>query len=138
MGSRVVATYLNGKLAYAAKSKDSASVVAAAHAYTSQGFVAGGVSVNAGKITGVGNNLTVPRGAQIKHFENAYIVPGMLDCQIALGIGGTLSDQIGLNTKIGELLARDDDQMARRPPGRRDHGLVEFDASCPALYSRSS
>ncbi len=122
-GSRVAATYLNGELAYELKTKSPASMISAAKVYTPHGFISGGVAVNAGKITGVGTQLSMARGATVKHFPDAYIVPGMLDCQTVLGIGGTLSERIGLDTKLGELLARDDDQIARARQGGVTTGL---------------
>ena len=65
-----------------------------------------------GKIQGVGSSISAPASAVIQDFGDAYIVPGFVDLSTSLGIGGALSDQIALNTKLGEWLARDDRQIA--------------------------
>ncbi len=111
-GVRVTATYINGLPAYSTDIKPTASVIEVAQVYTPAGVIEGGVSVANGKIVGVGSSLTTPRNANLRRFPNAVIVPGWIDCGTALGIGGTLADQLSLETKLGPLLARDDDQMA--------------------------
>lgn len=111
-GARVTATYINGLPAYSTDIKPTASVIEVAQVYTPAGVIEGGVSVANGKIVGVGSSLSTPRNANLRRFPNAVIVPGWIDCGTALGIGGTLADQLSLETKLGPLLARDDDQMA--------------------------
>jgi imidazolonepropionase-like amidohydrolase len=111
-GSRVVATYLNGERKFSAKVNQTSLVITAAKVYTQHGVTDGGVSVMAGKITGVGSDLSIPRNAAVKHFDGAYIIPGLIDCKTAIGIGGSLAEKLALNTKLGELLAREDDQIA--------------------------
>jgi len=111
-GARVTATYINGLPAYSTDIKPTASVIEVAQVYTPAGVIEGGVSVANGKIVGVGSSLSTPRNANLRRFPNAVIVPGWIDCGTALGIGGTLAEQLSLETKLGPLLARDDDQMA--------------------------
>ncbi len=111
-GARVTATYVDGVSAYAADVQSTASVIEVASVFTPTGVVEGGVSVANGKIVGIGKSLSTPRGAMLRRYPDAVIVPGWIDCGTALGIGGSLGDQLSLDTKLGPLLARDDDQIA--------------------------
>ncbi len=116
-GTQVMATYVEGSQVYARSAAKSATMIHAAQVYTPRGMITGGVSVQAGKISGVGASLSTPRGASIMHFENGVIVPGLIDFATQLGLGDPLTDQISLDTQLGEFLSRHDRQIERARQG---------------------
>ncbi|MFK7736183.1 MAG: amidohydrolase family protein [Pirellulaceae bacterium] len=117
-GSSVQATYADGELVYdssqASKGRDSvARVIRAAKIYTPDGVQENvQISVADGKISGIGASTSSGQKTLEYDFGNAVIVPGWIDCATTVGIGGSLADQVSLGTKLGELLARDDPQIA--------------------------
>jgi imidazolonepropionase-like amidohydrolase len=116
-GTEVVATYINGKREYQSEVKSSGSLFSAAQIYTPGGVVSDGMlTVANGKLIGVGRDVSIPTNAIRRHFAGGVIVPGMIDVGSQLGLGAPLTSQIGLETKLGNVLATDDEaiQTARK------------------------
>ncbi|XZE20635.1 amidohydrolase family protein [Pirellulaceae bacterium SH449] len=116
-GTEIVATYVNGKKEYQSEGKSSGSLFSAAQIYTPGGVVSDGMlAVANGKFIGVGRDVSIPTNAIRRHFAGGVIVPGMIDVGSQLGLGAPLTAQIGLETKLGNVLATDDEaiQTARK------------------------
>ena len=119
-GTTVKATYVGGKLAYAtdstrdgAESSDYSALILAKSIYTPNGIIENGqLSVSSGKIAGVGTSISQPPNCERIDFGDAVVIPGLFDCSTTIGIGGSLNDRISLGTKLSELLAREDEQVA--------------------------
>ncbi|MCA9127261.1 MAG: amidohydrolase family protein [Planctomycetales bacterium] len=113
-GTQLLATYSNGRQVYENKfQQPDATVIHAGKIYTTEGVLeSSSIAVVAGKIVGLGADVSLPRGAKVRDFSNAVIVPGMIDLSANLGLGGNLSESIAFGTQLGPLLARDDDQVA--------------------------
>lgn len=113
-GTKLLATYASGKAVYERETQnENAIVVRAAEIYTPDGVVRqSSLSIAEGKIAGLGTDVSLPPGAQVRDFGEATIIPGMLDCSARLGFGGSFSSTTPLGTKLGPLLARDDAQVA--------------------------
>lgn len=113
-GTAVLATYSHGAEVFKKSDRsDGSTVIRSATIYVDgQPVSDGSLSIVDGKIAGLGINVSAPKGAKIRDFGDAVIVPGMLDCSTTLGLGSTLSDSTGFETKLGELLAREDPQIA--------------------------
>lgn len=92
--------------------------------------VEGGQVVVLGKqIAGVGRSVSAPAGAVVRSFPpGSVVVPGFIDLGAELGLGGPLSGNIGLQTRLGEQLNPDDPAVAYA----RKHGITT------ALLSSSS
>lgn len=116
-GTEIVATYINGKKEFQSEGKSSGSLFSAAQIYTPGGVVTDGMlAVANGKLIGVGQDVSIPTNAIRRHFAGGVIVPGMIDVGSQLGLGAPLTAQIGLETKLGNVLATDDEaiQTARK------------------------
>lgn len=113
-GTKLLATYAGGKAVYKRETQNEhATVIRAAQIYTPDGVLRqSSLSVSDGKIAGLGADVSLPLGAHVRDFGDAVIIPGMIDCSASLGMGGSFSSTTGLGTKLGPLLARDDDQVA--------------------------
>lgn len=111
-GSEILATYVNGKEAFKNVSPQSEVLFTAGKIYSSGGIVDNGmVAVANGKIIGVGSDVTTSPNAVRRNYPNAVIVPGFIDSGSQLGIGAPLTSPVGLDTKLGTLLARDDEAI---------------------------
>ena len=113
-GTQLLATYVDGDSVYESEFKnEKAIVVRAAQIYTPNGVLhQSSVAVAGGKIAGLGSDVSLPKGASVRDFGNAVIIPGMIDCSTSLGLGGSFGDNTPFGKKLGALLARDDDQVA--------------------------
>ncbi len=123
-GTRVLATYIDGRSVFQANVDNASTVIEASSVYTPQGIVPGGVTVRKGKISGVGPSVSSSRNAAIKRFPNGVIVPGWMDCGTTVGLGGNLAESLSLNAKLGDLLARDNDQVRLARQGGITTGLI--------------
>ncbi|MCU0710726.1 MAG: amidohydrolase family protein [Pirellula sp.] len=116
-GTEILETYVNGKKEYQSVGESSGSLYSASAIYTPTGVVSNGmIAVANGKLIGVGKEVSIPTNADRKHFPNGVIVPGFIDVGSQLGLGSPLTAQVGLETKLGDLLAMDDEsiQAARK------------------------
>ncbi|MCR9292756.1 MAG: amidohydrolase family protein [bacterium] len=120
-GTTVQATYVGGQLVYSAdqsgragrETTDDSALILAKSIYTPSGIIENGkLSVRNGKISGVGTSISQPSHCERFDFGDAVIIPGMVDCSTTIGIGGSLNERLSLGTKLGELLAREDEQVA--------------------------
>lgn len=113
-GTQLLATYVGGESVFESESKsEGAAVIHAAQIYSSSGVLQqSSVAVAGGKIAGLGSDVSLPKGASVRDFGNAVIIPGMIDCSTSLGLGGSLGDNTPFGKKLGALLARNDDQVA--------------------------
>ncbi|MEQ8764249.1 MAG: amidohydrolase family protein [Planctomycetota bacterium] len=104
--SHVLSTYVDGRRVFHRETTDPTTIVQADAIYTGDGEVLGDASVvvRGHTIRGVGERVSAPRGARVKRFPGAVIVPGFVDLGSGLGIGGTLGDDIALETRLGEQL----------------------------------
>ncbi len=123
-GTRVLATYIDGRSVFNAEVDNKSTVIQASTVYTPQGIVKGGVAVRNGKISGVGASVSSSRNAAIRRFPNGVIVPGLIDCGTNVGLGGNLAESLSLNAKLGDLLARDNDQVRLARQGGITTGLI--------------
>lgn len=116
-GTEIVETYINGKKEYQSTGQSTGALFSASQIYTPSGIVADGmVAVANGKLIGVGKEVSIPTKAERRHFPSGVIVPGFVDVGSQLGIGAPLTSQVGLETKLGDVLAIDDEsiQTARK------------------------
>ena len=116
-GTEILETYVNGKKEYQSTGESSGALFSASQIYTPSGVVADGmIAVANGKLIGVGTEVSIPTNANRRHFPNGVIVPGFIDVGSQLGLGAPLTAQVGLETKLGDLLAIDDEaiQIARK------------------------
>lgn len=111
-GSRVLATYVDGEAVFEASPANDAVVIRASAARTATGWLSdASLTIVDGKIQAVGPSTSLPRSARIQDFGSAVVVPGYLDLSSRLGIGSSLSETLGLGTKLGDLLNRDDERV---------------------------
>lgn len=111
-GTKIESTYVDGKAVFESTKNAKTIVIEANSIYTPEGLKPGNIVVANGKIAGVGSETSQPADASVMQFPGAVVVPGFIDCATPLGIGGSLSSQVGLDTKLGDFLARDDKQIA--------------------------
>lgn len=123
-GSRVLATYIDGKPVFNSEVDAKSTVIEAASVYTPQGVVSGGVAVRNGKISGIGTKVSSARNSTIKRFPKGVVVPGLIDTSTNVGFGGNLAESLPLNAKLGDLLARDNDQVKLARQGGITTGLI--------------
>jgi imidazolonepropionase-like amidohydrolase len=117
--SRVQAVYVNGQLAYAAKTAPKATVVQAGHIYTGTGEVIprGAVLVEGTTVRGLGRDVSIPPDAVVRRYDRAVVVPGFLDLSTGLGLGGPLTTSVSLTTRLGERLLSGDPAVAMARQG---------------------
>jgi imidazolonepropionase-like amidohydrolase len=116
-GTEILETYINGKKEYQSTGQSTGALFSASQIYTPSGVVADGmVAVANGKLIGVGKEVSIPTKAQRRHFPSGVIVPGFIDVGSQLGLGAPLTSPVGLETKLGDVLAIDDEavQAARK------------------------
>ena len=123
-GTRVVATFIDGRSVFSAEVDNTSTTIEAGSVYTPNGIVPGGVAVRNGKFSGIGASVTSPKNTSMKRFPNGVIVPGLIDCGTNVGLGGNLAESLALNTKLGDLLARDNDQVRLARQGGVTTGLI--------------
>jgi imidazolonepropionase-like amidohydrolase len=125
MGSRVEATYVNGREVYRADLAAETRVVSAGHVYVDGHLIPQArVAVRGGKISGVGTQVSAPVSAAHDHFPEAVIVPGFVDLGTAVGWGAAVTDRLPLQTKMGDYLAVDDDTILAARRGGITVGLL--------------
>ena len=110
MHSRVRSTYVGGEALFERSMSPATTVVSASRVYVGDGKYLdnGQVVVKGHTVRGVGNNVSAPAEANIRQFKDAVIVPGFVDMGTGLGLGGPLSGNTTLATKLGEQLYGDD------------------------------
>ena len=123
-GTRVLATFIDGRSVFTAEVDTRSMVIEASSVYTPQGILPGGVAVRNGKFSGIGKSVSSSRNAAIKRFPNGVLIPGLIDCATNVGLGGNLAESLPLNTKLGDLLARDNDPMRLARQGGITTGLI--------------
>lgn len=111
--------YVNGRLAFEAKTKPHATVIQASRVYTGTGEVIerGAVLVEGAAVRGLGHDVSVPPDAKVRRYERGVIVPGFLDLSTGLGLGGPLTSAVSLQTKLGEQLVSSDAAIATARQG---------------------
>lgn len=107
--TRVKTVFVDGEQAYSAKSGGS-KVIRAGRVLTSNGelLANGSILIEDKSIRAVGREVSVPAGAEEKRFGEAVIVPGFIDMNSNLGMGGPIRSPIGLGTKLSERLIQGD------------------------------
>ena len=110
MHSRVRATYVGGEALFEREAAKSTTVVTAGKVYIGNGQYLndGKVVVKGHSVRGVGTSVSAPADANIRHFKDAVIVPGFVDMGTGLGLGGPLTGNVNLATKLGDQLYPDD------------------------------
>ena len=110
MHSRVRATYVGGEALFERSMSPAATVVSAGRVYIGDGKYLdnGQVMVKGHTVRSVGANVSAPAEANIRQFKDAVIVPGFVDMGTGLGLGGPLTGNTTLSTKLGEQLYADD------------------------------
>ncbi|XZE53895.1 amidohydrolase family protein [Planctomycetaceae bacterium SH139] len=125
VASRVTATYVDGKQVYDYQTADETKVIRGATVYTPSGPLAdASITVRGTKIRGVGSSVSFPADAEINEFPGAVIVPGFIDLQTQVGVGGGFSDRVSLGDKFGPLLVSDDASIAMARQGGITTGLL--------------
>ena len=112
--TQVLATYINGRRRFDRATSEKITLVRGAAVYDGTGRVieGGSVLVHGKLIRGVGNDVSAPLDAEVRHFADGVIIPGYIDLHTGLGIGGPLSGTISLQTKLGEQLYSGDPAVA--------------------------
>jgi imidazolonepropionase-like amidohydrolase len=64
--------------------------------------------VEGGKVRGIGRDVSAPADASVRRYPRGVIVPGFVDFGTGLGLGGPLTTQVALNTRLGERLVSGD------------------------------
>ena len=123
--SRVLRTYIDGKIVYQRKHDEKTTLLQGAKVYSSQGVVeAGQIVIQGTTIRAVGVGISSPQGAQVVDYPEGHIVPGFVDVDLRIGAGGALNDRVALNEKLGSFLASDDRALARVRQGGITTGLL--------------
>jgi imidazolonepropionase-like amidohydrolase len=112
--TRVRSVYVNGQLAYAAKTTSKATVIQAERIYTGSGEVIsrGSVLVEGGRISGLGRDVSTSPDAVVRRYERAVVVPGFVDLSTGLGLGSPATTPVSLQTALGDRLLSDDPAVA--------------------------
>lgn len=133
--TRVRSVYVDGQQAYEASPASQRKVIRAGRVLTGTGEVilGGAVLVDGKTIRGVGRDVSTPADAEEKHFARAVIVPGFLDLGNSLGLGGPLSTQIPINTKLGPRLVSGDPAAAAARHGGITTVLLSAPAPSPVI-----
>jgi imidazolonepropionase-like amidohydrolase len=111
--TRINEVFVEGKSAYANKPAAKAMIVQARSIYTGAGTVInnGSILVDGGKVRGLGRDVSAPADALVRKFDRGVIVPGFIDLSTGLGLGGPLTSQVALNTRLGERLVSGDQSV---------------------------
>jgi imidazolonepropionase-like amidohydrolase len=106
----VTATYVNGRRVFDSSPDNNAQVIRASQIYTGTGEVLndGMLVVKGHTLRGIGSDISAPLQSPTRDFGDAVIVPGFVDLGTGLGLGGELSGNVPLNTRLGEVLYGDD------------------------------
>jgi imidazolonepropionase-like amidohydrolase len=112
----VRAVYAGGRPVYESPIRREFSVVRAGTVYLNAGSAIrhGAVLVEGSKIRAVGNDVSAPADAAVYRYDDAVLVPGMLDLHSQLGIG---TAGIALDTKVADVLPSSDPAMAAAREG---------------------
>ena len=112
--TKVQATYVSGKAQFERQQDKATTVVQAARVYLGDGKYLDDASVvvKGSTVRDIGSGVSAPDNADVRMFEDAVIVPGFVDMGTGLGLGGPLSGNIRLQTKLGEQLYADDPAIA--------------------------
>lgn len=112
--TQVLATYIGGRRRFDRATSAKITLVRGAAVYDGTGRVieGGSVLVHGKLIRGVGNDVSAPLDAEVRHFADGVIIPGYIDLHTGLGIGGPLSGTISLQTKLGKQLYSGDPAVA--------------------------
>ncbi len=126
--------YVNGRLAFEAKTKPQATVIQAARVYTGSGYILtqGSVLVQGTTVRGLGRDVSVPPDAKVRRYERAVIVPGFLDLSTGLGLGGPLASAVPLQTKLGDQLVSSDTAIGVARQGGVTTVLLASSAPTPS------
>ncbi len=111
--SHVLATYVDGRAVYRRETTERTTVIRADALYTGNGTVRSDatVVVQGKTVRGIGDISAGP-DATIRSFPGAVIVPGFVDLGSGLGVGGSLGDEVSLETKLGDQLDATDPAIA--------------------------
>ncbi len=112
--TRVQSVFVNGRAAYTAKSAAKATVIQASRVYTGAGEIipGGSVLVQGSTIRGLGRDVSTPPEADVRRFDRAVIVPGLVDLSSGLGLGSPATTPVSLQTGLGERLLSEDPAVA--------------------------
>jgi imidazolonepropionase-like amidohydrolase len=123
--SQVEATFVDGNQVYRATREPQMRVVVGAQVYSGGEMIPDArIAVVDGKITSIGTQVSAPATAAYDHFHGAVIVPGFIDLGTSVGWGGAVSERLPLQTKLGDYLAMNDEQMAAARRGGITTGLL--------------
>jgi imidazolonepropionase-like amidohydrolase len=123
--TQVEATFVDGKEVYRFDRGPETRVIVGAQVYADGEMIPNArVAIADGKITGVGTQVSAPGAAIVEHFPGAVIVPGFVDLGTSVGWGGPVAERLPLQTKMGDYLAADDEQVAAARRGGITTGLL--------------
>jgi imidazolonepropionase-like amidohydrolase len=133
--TRVREVFVNGQSAYEASSAGSRKVIRAARVLTGTGdsIVNGAVLVDGKTIRAVGRDVDTPADAEEKRFAGAVIVPGFIDLENGVGLGGPFTGQVPVNTKLGPRLVSGDPAAATARHGGITSVLLSGPAPGPVV-----
>ncbi len=133
--SRVRAVYVDGQPAYEAPAAARRKVIRAARVITGTGesIANGAVLVDGKAIRAVGRDVGTPADAEEKRFAGAVIVPGFIDLSNGIGVGGPLSGQIPINTRLGPRLVSGDPAATATRRGGITTVLLSAPAPSPVV-----
>jgi imidazolonepropionase-like amidohydrolase len=133
--TKVREVFVDGQPAYEASPAGARKVIRAARVLTGNGeSIAGGSVLIDGKtIRAVGRDVSAPVDAEERRFAGAVIVPGFIDMGNGLGVGGPLSGQIPINTKLGPRLVFGDPAAATARHGGITTVLLSGPAPAPVV-----
>lgn len=133
--TRVRTVYVDGQVAYDSTTAARSKVIRGARLLNGAGdsINNGAVLVEGRTIRAVGRDVSTPADAEEKRFSGAVIVPGFLDLGNGLGLGGPLSSNIALNTKLGARLVSGDPAAASARQGGITTVLLSAPAPSPVL-----
>jgi imidazolonepropionase-like amidohydrolase len=123
--SQVEATFVNGTEVFRATRVPETRVIVGAQVYTGGEILSNArIAIADGKISGIGSQVSTPATAAFDHFPGAVIVPGFIDLGTSVGWGGAVAERLPLQTKLGDYLAVDDEQIAAARRGGITTGLL--------------
>jgi imidazolonepropionase-like amidohydrolase len=133
--TKVREVVVDGQTAYEASAAGARKVIRGARVLTGNGdAIAGGAVLIDGKtIRAVGRDVSAPADAEERRFAGAVIVPGFIDMGNGLGVGGPLTGQIPINTKLGPRLVFGDPAAATVRHGGITTVLLSGPAPSPVV-----
>ena len=132
-GTRVLATYVGGRNVYDRHRNGETTVVQAGAIYSGgELHESSSVVIVGSKISGLGKDVSSPLEADVRKFPEGVVVPGFIDLATGLGLGGTMSSSLPLQTKLGERLFPGDPRVEFARQGGVTTALLSGTGSAPS------